>query len=218
MGRTRPTKDERQEQRESSIVAELLDDPEHALTLPERAPIAVRDTGKGVYYCSEGRPSKYDQDPAYYCERVVEVMATGVTQVELCLELKIHPSTLTNWIKKNPDFADAVAAGEVLCEAWWLSQGRTNLKNTMFNNRLYSMHMCNRFNWTQRKDVRGAIAHLGNFQHHHTADEAPEQIEATEDVTAQVLDILIGAGAIESAAMQPADPEDDEVHSAQADA
>jgi hypothetical protein len=214
--RTIPTKDTREAQRSSSVVAELLDDPEYALSIPERSEPAIKEDGHGVYHGQIGRPSKYN--PEFHCERVLEVMAEGVSKTELCLTLKIAPATLVGWARDHKEFAEAIEFGEVLCEAWWLSQGRENLKNCMFNNRLYSMHMCNRFGWTQRKDIRGAVAHLGQFEHHHTDGEKPEQIDQSKNRTAEVLDILFGAGAIESAAMQAVNPENDEIHPAQADA
>lgn len=106
-----------------------------------------------------GRPSKYDPK---MCDKVIELMSEGAALVEVAAELDITRETLNQWTKSNPVFSDAVKKGQELSEAWWLKQGRINLKTNpkgeQFNSTLWYMNMKNRFGWRDKHEVAGDAA------------------------------------------------------------
>ena len=102
-----------------------------------------------------GRPSKYD--PAM-CEIVVDLMSQGYAKVEVAVALGISRDTLDAWSKdpEKPEFSDAVRAGEMASEAWWMTQGRIALRETGFNQGLWFMNMKNRHGWRDKPEDTSA--------------------------------------------------------------
>lgn len=96
------------------------------------------------------RPTKYRKE---MCERIPDLMAEGMSKVEVCAELGIHYSTFLDWQKNIPEFSESVKTGEQLSAAWWEKQGRTNLENKEFQAALWYMNMKNRFKWADKQQV-----------------------------------------------------------------
>jgi|SRR5699024_741047 len=99
-----------------------------------------------------GRPTKYD--PAM-CERVVELMRDGASKVEVCAELGIAFHTFLAYQERHPAFADAVAYGQLLSQAWWEKHGRLGaIGQIPINPATWIFNMTNRFrdDWKQRHD------------------------------------------------------------------
>jgi hypothetical protein len=100
-----------------------------------------------------GRPSSYD--PAY-CEKVIEFGRAGYSVVEMCAEIGVSRSTLeTNWPAEHPEFLQAFTHARELSQAWWETQGRTNLTADKFQASLYSRSMAARFphDWREKQLV-----------------------------------------------------------------
>ena len=91
-----------------------------------------------------GRPSKYDPS---FCDTVIELASQGIGTEQACIRIGITMATMTNWMKKHPEFLNAIKISKKICMDWWLEIGRCNLFNKNFNNVLWMMNMSNRFNW-----------------------------------------------------------------------
>ena len=55
-----------------------------------------------------GAPTKYD--PAH-CEKVIEIMAKGLSVRSVAAELGVHRDTIYEWMVRYPDFSDSVKKG-----------------------------------------------------------------------------------------------------------
>jgi len=98
-----------------------------------------------------GRPTTYD--PAY-CDKVVELGRQGMSVIEMCAELSLGRTTLErDWPSAHPEFSQAFTHAMELSQAWWETQGRTNLTADRFQASLYSRSMAARFpaDWREVK-------------------------------------------------------------------
>ncbi|OQW44362.1 MAG: hypothetical protein A4S16_03480 [Proteobacteria bacterium SG_bin6] len=62
------------------------------------------------------RPSLYR---ATYCNEVIEHMAEGFSIASFAGEIGVCRSTITNWQREHPEFAQAVAIGKAKASTWW---------------------------------------------------------------------------------------------------
>jgi hypothetical protein len=69
------------------------------------------------------KPERCKWDPSY-CERVEALGAEGKSTPEIRRELGIPVSTWRAWVKKHPEFAEAVEEAADQAEAWWIDLGR----------------------------------------------------------------------------------------------
>lgn len=99
-----------------------------------------------------GRPTIYD---ASMCEVVIECGRQGMSKVEMCAELDICKRTMQLWEQQHPEFLAALTRAMTLSQAWWETQGRTNLKESVFQSSLYSRSMAARFpdDWRESSKV-----------------------------------------------------------------
>jgi len=88
-----------------------------------------------------GRPTKYRKE---FCDRVPELMRDGLSIEEVAAELGVNKTTVYLWAEKHRPFSNALKKGKELSKAWWMKQGRINLKNKAFNSGLWFMNMKNR--------------------------------------------------------------------------
>jgi len=66
---------------------------------------------------SKAERCKWDQA---YCVKVEELGAEGKSAPEIRRELSISASAWRAWVKKHPEFAEAVEQAADLAEAWWI--------------------------------------------------------------------------------------------------
>ena len=99
----------------------------------------------------QGRPTKYRSE---MCTILEEMMREGASQIEVMAEIDITEDTFYRWKKENEEFSESVARGKLLSQAWWERIGRVNLENTKFNYRGWYMNMKNRFQWTDKTDIK----------------------------------------------------------------
>lgn len=88
---------------------------------------------------------------------VLELYAVGGSDVEVKALIYNWRGTFSNdlwnrWIKEDVQFSETIKKGRMLSEAWWVSNGRINLKDKDFNYTGWYMNMKNRFGWTDRLD------------------------------------------------------------------
>ena len=65
-------------------------------------------------------------DPAF-CAKVEALGAEGKSAPEIRRELGIPASTWRAWVKKHPEFAEAVEEASDQAEAWWIDVGRKGM-------------------------------------------------------------------------------------------
>lgn len=100
-----------------------------------------------------GRPSAYWPE---HCETVIKLGKQGFSVVEMCAHIGVSRSTLeTNWPAAHPEFLEAFNRAKELSQAWWETQGRTNLTADKFQANLYGRSMAARFphDWRESKQV-----------------------------------------------------------------
>jgi len=101
-----------------------------------------------------GRPSKYQPE---FCDRVPKLMQNGLAIEEVAAELRVALSTLYLWRENYSEFSEAIKKGEDLSRAWWMKQGRINLKDREFNPGLWFMNMKNRHAWKDKIEHDGGV-------------------------------------------------------------
>lgn len=89
---------------------------------------------------------------------IIDLMADGASIVEVCANLGVTRTSFYRWLadKDKIPLKEAVEAGELLSQAWWENQGRTSLRDDMFNSTLWYMNMKNRFKWADKQEITGA--------------------------------------------------------------
>lgn len=98
------------------------------------------------------RPTKYKPE---YCELVIDTMAEGKSLAAVSAELRIARSTLYEWARDNPDFAEAIAIGKDLALAYWEEIGlKASTGEISGNASIYNFSMKNRF----RQDYQDSSA------------------------------------------------------------
>ena len=88
------------------------------------------------------------------CTTLEEMMREGASQIEVMAEIDITEDTFYRWKRENDEFSESVGRGKLLSQAWWERMGRVNLENTKFNYRGWYMNMKNRFQWTDKTDIK----------------------------------------------------------------
>ena len=63
-----------------------------------------------------GRPSSYRGE---FCDRIIQLMAEGRSLDGCAALLGVHPDSLKEWQKVNPEFSVAVRAGRAAATAFW---------------------------------------------------------------------------------------------------
>lgn len=102
-----------------------------------------------------GRPKITTSDfPNGWQSAIIEQYREGASDVEIyaCF-LGICHETFTRIIKEDDEFSETIKKGRQLSEAWWVKNGRTNLKDKEFNYTGWYMQMKNRFGWADRQDI-----------------------------------------------------------------
>ena len=108
-----------------------------------------------------GRPKKTTKDlPKNWKELILTEMAEGASRQEVTALLGISNDLYERLAKEDAEFSETLKRGLMLCEAWWLTEGRKNLKNRNFSYVGWYMNMKNRFGWKDKTehDVSGELS------------------------------------------------------------
>ena len=129
-----------------------------------------------------GAPSKYKKE---FNQKVIDLMREGCSIAEVCFELEICKQTFYNWCDENKEFLDSKKKGVDYSEGWWMKQGRKSLKDPTFNYTGWYMNMKNRFNWTDKKEIKEEIKLETNLDYSKldagTLKKFVEQVGLNED-------------------------------------
>ncbi len=101
------------------------------------------------------RPKITTEDfPNDWKQSIVEQYAEGASDIEVYGSyLDICHETFTRLINEDDEFSEAIKKGRRLSEAWWVKNGRTNLKDREFNYTGWYMQMKNRFGWKDKTET-----------------------------------------------------------------
>ena len=109
-------------------------------------------------------------------EGVLDLYSNGASDIEVVCYIREQLGVFSRhlfytWLEENEKFSDTILAGRDLAQRWWERQGRTNLENTKFNDRLWFINVRNRFEGYQDKvesknthEVTSTVINLGSGQ------------------------------------------------------
>jgi hypothetical protein len=92
------------------------------------------------------------EEKPQWIETMLNLYSEGRGDIEVCKELKITRTQFNQYCADVPAFAELVERGRDYAEAWWMEQGRINLKNKEFVPAIWQWNMINRYNWSSKKD------------------------------------------------------------------
>ena len=129
-------------------------------------------------------PTKYRES---FNETAIELMSEGASKTEICAELEICWDTMIDWCNRESPrfkekFSESIKKGELLSQAWWEREGRTNLKDRDFNYTGWFMNMKNRFRksnvpWSDNTEIK----HTGDAFKDTSNEEIENRIKAKMD-------------------------------------
>ena len=137
-----------------------------------------------------------------YCQLVIDHMSQGRSVVSFAAIVGVSKRTVYNWAQRIPEFAEAIEQAQTMCEAWWTNKGQDSLDNgKSFNDRVYQLHMMNRFNW-QLKEGREISGEVSAITRQASEEEQSERARIAE---LRAMDEIqrLQAQAIESAGQLP---------------
>lgn len=100
-----------------------------------------------------GRPTHYRKE---MIDEVVPLMSKGYSKEALAGHLGISKDTLYEYIKKYPDFADAIKRGEVASQLFWEGLGIQGIilgRSENFAQGAWAFNMKARFKWTETQKI-----------------------------------------------------------------
>jgi hypothetical protein len=95
--------------------------------------------------------------PKEWYKDVLEIYDEGGADIEVKALIYTWRGSFSNdlwdrWMIEEPEFSETIKKGRMLSEAWWVKNGRVNLRDKEFNYTGWYMQMKNRFGWTDRVD------------------------------------------------------------------
>lgn len=128
-----------------------------------------------------GRPTKYKPE---YCEMLIDHMKEGLSFA--CFGALVHASLsmIQDWEKAYPEFRVAKGIGESYGRAFWEKMGRAGALGQIkgFVPQVYVFTMKNRFNWSDRTDLKIGMA----------AEDFQKEFGLLRDIPrAELLDIVV---------------------------
>lgn len=114
----------------------------------------------------KGLPSNYD-------EIILSEYAEGSSDQEVAKALGVSMSKFKRLYSTEEHFRNTVDDGRGHALAWWMREGRINLKNKQFNYTGWFQNMKNRYGWADKAEVSDTIS-------------KPVESMSTEDLQADI--------------------------------
>lgn len=90
-----------------------------------------------------------------YCKIALDILSDGYGTEEVCWRLKICEDTYYEWRNTHPDFKDATIRGRTYGIAKWNREGKTNVGNKEYNEKMYTRLTTHLYpsRWPQNRHV-----------------------------------------------------------------
>ena len=115
-----------------------------------------------------GRPTKYKPE---MCQKAIDFMTQGYSKEATAAHLDISEDSLYEYIKKHPEFSEAIKEGSLKSRLWWekLGMGGAAGKLAGFNATAWIFNMKNRHNWKDKieTDITSGGEKIKNEWHIH---------------------------------------------------
>lgn len=110
-----------------------------------------------------------------YCDMLVEHMGNGLSFNAFAGVIKVSQGTLYKWSKKHPEFAEARTRGDAAALLYWEQCGKSGMLGEIknFNPSVYIFSMKNKFDWTDRPEVKNLIEGDDSAKDHELLQECP---------------------------------------------
>lgn len=111
-----------------------------------------------------GRPTEdLSSLPEHWYNHILELYEKGGSDVEVKALIYRWRGRFSNdlwdrWLKEEEEFSETIKNGKMLSEAWWMKNGRTNLRNKDFSYTGWYMNMKNRFGWTDKQELDNKVS------------------------------------------------------------
>lgn len=93
---------------------------------------------------------------------LADMYGKGAMDVEIAKELGITIGQFYEMEADLAEFADFVAKGRTMSQAWWVKTARENLFNKDLNAGLFAFNMKNRFGWADKIDTKDTTDDVPN--------------------------------------------------------
>jgi hypothetical protein len=94
-----------------------------------------------------------------YSKELVDRMAEGMLDCEICSKWRISRNTFYRWIREHDEFREAFEVGSMCCETWWAEWGKKGMRGEIkgFSFNAWIAFMNNKFKW-----AKNALTDPGN--------------------------------------------------------
>lgn len=108
-------------------------------------------------------PSLFAQvyKPEFHPLEYVRLAMDGKSEVEIAREFGVGVRTMRNWAAKFKMFAQAYEMGSDFHEAWWVAEGKANLKNRSYNTGLFKFLTGNKLGWSEKHESKNLNVNAG---------------------------------------------------------
>lgn len=96
--------------------------------------------------------------PDNWKEIIIDLYREGGSDVEVKALIYEWRGSFSNdlwdrWLEEESIFSETIKEGRQLAAAWWMRNGRENLRDKDFNYTGWYMQMKNRYGWRDRNDI-----------------------------------------------------------------
>jgi hypothetical protein len=117
--------------------------------------------------------SKYKKS---YCKKLLDLMAIGKINTEVCAQWKISEKTFYEWIDQHTDFKEAYEVGLASCESDWIKRGMEYMEQgDMRKYKFFELLVKRKFPKWREKDptvTNNTQINIGNMNFASKSDQA----------------------------------------------
>ena len=89
-------------------------------------------------------------DPSYHPLHFIDMSRMGLSEVEIAAKFEVGIGTMKSWSEKYAEFNTAYEIGQALHESWWLTQGKSGLRDRGFNTTLFKFLTANKLGYSEK--------------------------------------------------------------------